>query len=131
MQTSLFRQIFAPVFTVIQLQDGWQAAFHALADTGKPFTAVVTANDLLALGCYDALAELGRSCPDDVSITGFNDMPFVDRFSPSLTTIHIPHDELGVQAALLLLERIQDPATPAKQIRLAPRIIVRGSTGPP
>ena len=108
-----------------------QAALHELTNRGKPFTAIVTANDLLALGCYDALAELGLRCPDDVSITGFNDMPFVDRFSPSLTTIHIPHDELGVQAAQLLLERIQNPDAPAKQIRLAPRIVVRASTSAP
>jgi len=48
-----------------------------------------------------------------------------------LTTLHIPHDELGVQAALLLLERIQNPDTPAKQLRLEPRMVVRGSTAAP
>jgi LacI family transcriptional regulator len=108
-----------------------QAAFHEIAQTGKPFTAVVTANDLLALGCFDAMKELGIRCPEDVSVTGFNDMPYVDRFVPPLTTLHIPHDELGAQAALLLLERIQNPETPAKQIRLEPRMIVRGSTAVP
>ncbi len=58
-------------------------------------------------------------------------MPYVDRFVPPLTTLHIPHDELGVQAALLLLERIQNPDTPAKQLRLEPRMVVRGSTAAP
>ena len=108
-----------------------QAAFNKLVETGKPFTAVVTANDLLALGVFDALEELGLSCPKDISVTGFNDMPYVDRFVPPLTTLHIPHDELGVQAALLLLERIQNPDTPAKQLRLEPRMVVRGSTATP
>ena len=108
-----------------------QAAFHELIQTGKHFTAVLTANDLLALGCYDALDELGLRCPQDISVTGFNDMPYVDRFVPPLTTLHIPHDELGVQAALLLLERIKNPDTPAKQLRLEPRMVVRGSTGVP
>src|SRR5690606_7066067 len=105
-----------------------QNALLQIIDSGKPFTAVIAANDMLALGCYDALAERGRRCPDDVSITGFNDMPFVDRFHPPLTTVHIPHHELGVQAALMLLERIRDPQAPAKLLRLEPRLIVRGST---
>ncbi len=108
-----------------------QAAFHKLIQTGKNFTAVVAANDLLALGCYDALEELGRRCPADISVTGFNDMPYVDRFVPPMTTLHIPHDELGVQAAMLLLERIENPDTPTKQLRLEPRLVVRGSTGAP
>jgi len=108
-----------------------QSAFHEIAQAGKPFTAVLTANDLLALGCYDAMDELGLRCPADISVTGFNDMPYVDRFVPPLTTLHIPHDELGVQAALLLLERIQNPDTPAKQLRLEPRMVVRGSTAAP
>ena len=108
-----------------------QSSFHELIKTGKHFTAVLAANDLLALGCYDALEELGMRCPEDISVTGFNDMPYVDRFVPPLTTLHIPHDELGVQAAMLLLERIQNPDTPTKQLRLEPRLVVRGSTAVP
>ena len=111
------------------------AAGHAsmleILDSNNPFTAVVAANDMLALGCYDALQERGLSCPDDISLTGFNDMPFVDRLSPPLTSLHIPHDELGVQAASLLLEEIRDPAFSAKTVRLDPTLIVRGSTRAP
>jgi len=94
----------------------------------KPLTAVVAANDLLALGCYDILAEHGLRCPQDVSVTGFNDMPFADRFSPPLTSLHIPHDELGVQAAGLLLEEIRDPGVARKTIRLDPQLVIRQST---
>ena len=65
-------------------------------------------NDLLALGCYDVLAERGLRCPDDVSVVGFNDMPFADRFDPPLTTVRIPHREIGAAAADLLLERLGD-----------------------
>jgi LacI family transcriptional regulator len=86
---------------------------------------------MLALGCYDALQQRGFSCPDDISVTGFNDMPFVDRLSPPLTSLHIPHDELGVQAASLLLEEIRDPAFRARTVRLDPTLIVRGSTRAP
>jgi len=107
------------------------ATLNRIMAKGKPFTAVVTANDLLALGCYDAIDAKGLNCPADISVTGFNDMPFVDRFNPPLTTLHIPLDELGVQAGLLLLERIQDPEAPARQLRLEPRIVIRGSTAPP
>ena len=98
---------------------------------GKRFTAALTANDLLALGCYDALRARGLSCPEDISITGFNDMPYVDRMNPPLTTLHIPHNTLGVKAAELLLTVIQDPDTPVQELRLAPELIVRGSTAPP
>ena len=97
----------------------------------KNFTAVLTANDLLALGCYDAMRARKLDCPQDISVTGFNDMPYVDRFAPPLTTLHIPVDEIGVQAALLLLERMAEPEAPAKQLRLEPRLVVRGSTAAP
>lgn len=103
----------------------------SILDNSRNFSAVVAANDLLALGCYDALRDRGLSCPDDISVTGFNDMPFVDRLSPPLTTVHIQHDELGVQAAKLLLEKIQDPAAAARTLQLDPTLIVRGSTAAP
>ncbi len=106
-------------------------ALNGLLDAGRPFTAVLTANDLLALGCYDALGARGLRCPQDVSITGFNDMPYVDRMNPPLTTLRIAHDALGVKAAELLLRVIEDPAVPAEELRLAPELIVRGSTAPP
>jgi LacI family transcriptional regulator len=112
-----------------------EAAGHigmlGILDRNKPFSAVVAANDLLALGCYDALEERGVSCPGDVSVTGFNDMPFVDRFSPPLTSLHIPHDELGVRAANLLLTEIRDSHAPRTTIRLDPVLVVRGSTAAP
>ncbi|MDE0004052.1 MAG: LacI family DNA-binding transcriptional regulator [Rhodospirillaceae bacterium] len=108
-----------------------QRAFTRILERTKDFTAVLSANDLLALGCYDGIRACGLRCPDDISVTGFNDMPFVDRFDPPLTTLHIPLDDLGVQAAQLLLERIRQPDAPVKQLRLEPRIVVRGSTAPP
>ena len=98
---------------------------------GAEFTALVAANDLMALGSYDAIAEHGLTCPRDVSVVGFNDMPFAARFSPPLTTVHVPQYEMGVAAAELLLERIGDPASPARETLLAPSLVVRGSTGPP
>ena len=101
-----------------------------LMDRGREFTAVVAANDLLALGCYDVFGERAVSCPDEISVVGFNDMPFADRFQPPLTTIHIPHYEIGKAAAELMLERLQDGDSSPRNIRLEPRLVVRGSTAP-
>src|SRR5215212_3744334 len=101
-----------------------------LIASGAEFTAVAAANDLLALGCYDVFAKRGVVCPEDVSVVGFNDMPFADRFQPPLTTIHIPHYEIGKAAGELMLERLQDADSPPRDVRLEPSLVVRGSTAP-
>jgi LacI family transcriptional regulator len=105
--------------------------FLSMLKTSRKFTAVVAANDLLALGCYDALLEFGLGCPADISVTGFNDMPFMNRLSPPLTSLHIPHDQIGIEAARLLLERIRNPDVPIETVNLLPKLIVRGSTAAP
>jgi LacI family transcriptional regulator len=98
---------------------------------GARFTAIAVANDMLAVGCFSALDEAGLDCPRDLSLVGFNDMPFVDRLRPPLTTIRFPHYRLGTEAAELLLARI-DHAGAAVQTRyLDPELIIRGSTAPP
>jgi LacI family transcriptional regulator len=102
-----------------------------LLDDVTDVTAIVAANDLLALGCYDVLAERGLRCPADISVVGFNDMPFADRFDPPLTTVRIPHREIGASAADLLLERLGDGGGEPRQIRLPPTFVARGSTAPP
>jgi Periplasmic binding protein-like domain len=61
---------------------------------------------MLAVGCYSALEEAGLRCPEDVSVVGFNDMPFIDRLRPALTSVRFPHYQVGTEAAQLLLERI-------------------------
>jgi LacI family transcriptional regulator, galactose operon repressor len=101
-----------------------------LLANGRRFTAVAAANDLLALGCYDVFDERGVRCPDEVSVIGFNDMPFAARFHPALTTIHIPHYEIGKAAAQLMLERLQDGGSPPREVMLRPSLVVRGSTAP-
>jgi LacI family transcriptional regulator len=100
-----------------------------LLDRRRGFTAIVAGNDLLALGCYDALEQRGLRCPDDFSVVGYNDMPFADRFSPPLTTVRVPHYELGATAAELMLEQLQEIAPPPpRQLLLAPELVIRGST---
>ncbi len=94
-------------------------------------TAVIAANDLLAMGCYDALAAAGLRCPQDFSVVGHNDIPLVDMVNPPLTTLRIQHREMGRQAAQLLLERLISPETKPVRVTLSPELIVRGSTAPP
>jgi LacI family transcriptional regulator len=55
-------------------------------------------------------------------------MPFAGKFHPPLTTIRIPHYEIGAAAADLLLERLAEPGAPARHVVLAPELVVRGST---
>jgi LacI family transcriptional regulator len=93
-------------------------------------TAVAAGNDMLAVGCFAALEEAGLNCPADLSVVGFNDMPFIDRLRPPLTTIRFPHYQLGTEAAQLLLDRIGGQGGPVRVIYLAPELVVRGSTAP-
>jgi LacI family transcriptional regulator len=110
--------------------EGARLCRQLMAD-GRRFTAIAAANDLIALGCYDVFAERGVRCPEEVSLIGFNDMPFAARFQPPLTTIHIPHYEIGKSAAQLMLERLQDANSAPRQVMLRPSLVVRGSTAPP
>jgi LacI family transcriptional regulator len=105
-------------------------AMRTLLDSGPDFTAVLAGNDLLALGVYDALAERGLRCPDDISVVGFNDMPFMDKVSPPMTTVRIPHYEIGAEAARLLLEVLNDPDRHPRSLLLPLTLVVRSSTGP-
>jgi LacI family transcriptional regulator len=102
-----------------------------LLDTATPPTAIVAGNDLVALGCYDVLEERDIRCPDRISVVGFNDMPFADRFDPPLTTIRIPHYEIGARAAELLIELRGNGLSTSPQIQLPAELVVRESTAPP
>ena len=106
-------------------------AFRELLDGTAPFTAVIAGNDLVALGCYDVIAERGLSCPGRVSIVGYNDMPFIDKLSPPLTTMRVPHYDLGSEAAQMLLDTLRDPARRPRSVLLPVSLVVRGSTAPP
>ena len=117
----------APAYT---REEGRLAALRLL-DRNIPPTAIVAANDLLALGIYDALGLRDLRCPADVSVVGHNDMPYVDMLSPPLTTVRIAQRDMGNQAARLLLDAIADPAARRERVVLEPRLIVRGSTAPP
>ncbi len=106
------------------------AAVRALLGRGMRFSALIAANDQLALGALDGLSEAGLKVPRDVSLVGFNDMPLVDRIDPPLTTLRIQHYEMGAQAARILLDELATPNPQSRTVMLKPELVVRGSTGP-
>jgi LacI family transcriptional regulator len=112
-------------------QQAGAAAFATLLDRATGATAVVAANDLVALGCYDVAAERGVRIPEDLSIVGYNDIPFTDRFAPPLTSVRIPHYQIGVKAAELMLDAIDSPGSVHVGLRLPPELRVRSSTAAP
>lgn len=124
------RGLAAPPVTVADSYSiaAGEAACAKLLGLARRISAVVAANDLLALGCYDALKRRGLACPRDMSVTGFNDMAFADRFDPPLSSVRIPHRVMGEEAARLLLARIADPRAPIQEIKLQPELVVRAST---
>ena len=106
-------------------------ALAELLDGPADFTAVIAGNDMMALGCYEALAERGLRCPQDISVVGFNDMHFADRFAPPLTTVRIPHHEMGRRAAEQLLAQIDGSgAGGERRIVLPAELVVRSSSAP-
>jgi LacI family transcriptional regulator len=120
------RVAFASSFSI---EEGYRCAKEILAaGTPNRCTAVAAGNDMLAVGCYLALDEAGLSCPADMSVIGFNDMPFIDMLRPPLTTIAFPHYQVGTEAARLLLELLNGGSDLVKVIYLPPELIIRGST---
>ena len=78
----------------------------------------------------DAMAEAGLKVPANLSLTGYDDMQFLDRMSPALTTVSVPKYEMGAQAMKSLLETLGvDSKSSPVVLRMEPRLIVRDSTG--
>jgi LacI family transcriptional regulator len=100
----------------------------ALLDARRDLTAIVAANDLLALGIYDALTARKLRCPADVSVVGHNDMPLVDMVSPPLTTVRISHREMGEEAARMMLEELSGTGHREGAVTLTPTLIIRSSS---
>ena len=121
---------------LVRFADSWSeragaAATRELLDAGAQFTAVLAGNDMTALGCYETLTACGLGVPGDVSVVGFNDMHFADRFDPPLTTVRIPHHEMGLRAAELLLARIGGGEDGPSHVVLPAKLVVRSSTRAP
>lgn len=104
-------------------------AMSQLLTLAHPPTAVFAANDIIALGAMQATAAMGKRIPQNISIIGMDDIYMASTSSPTLTTIAKPKYEIGVQAARLLLARLENGLdAPAQSVRLPCELIVRGST---
>jgi LacI family transcriptional regulator len=141
-RASAFRQAvrghrLAPGATQVRACTAYTEAAGAVA-AGKLITpdyagtAIVAGNDLIAFGALRVLAEAGLSCPGQVSLIGFNDLPLVDKLTPPLTTVRLPLAEMGALAARTLLAEIDGSGGgPAAQSLLGVELAVRGTTAAP
>ncbi len=111
--------------------EGRTVMAQLLAQPGPRPTAVFAHNDLMALGAIEAIAAAGLSCPGDISVIGYNDAPLTAFTNPPLTTIALPGYELGRFAGEMALSFIEDSSRQAHVLSLPPRLIPRGSVGPP
>ena len=118
----------------INAVDAWSIesardAARRLLVANPGITAILAANDQLAIGTIEAARSLKRRCPQDLSVVGYNDMPFMDLVDPPLTTVRVPQYDIGSESARLMLSLLlEQEATPLKQVRLTPELVVRGST---
>ncbi|HYO30403.1 MAG TPA: substrate-binding domain-containing protein, partial [Thermomicrobiales bacterium] len=110
---------------------GGADAARTLLDRGVTFTAVFAFNDQMAAGAIGALRRAGLRVPEDVSVVGFDDIPYASATFPALTTVAQPIAELGAAGVRLLLDRIARPDAPYARIELPTRLVLRESTGPP
>jgi DNA-binding LacI/PurR family transcriptional regulator len=94
----------------------------------KQFTAIVAANDQMALGVIACLREHQLSVPDDVSVVGFDDIPEARYFAPPLTTVQQDFSALGLKGIEYLLAMIENPEAAQGQYVIQPQIIIRQST---
>lgn len=104
-------------------------AFGAIIDSGTAPTAVFCGNDVLAVGALRRARELGLRVPEDVSIIGFDDIELAQITQPALTTVHVPHREMGRRAGLALARLVND-GVPLESVDLPTYPVMRGTLGP-
>lgn len=109
---------------------GYEKALILLRFSPRP-TAIVAANDLVALGVLSALREVRLRCPEDVSVVGFDDLELAEFTAPPLTSVAQPGYQMGARAADLLLERIRGLQAPPRQIVMQTVLKIRDSVAQP
>lgn len=110
---------------------GREAALDLLRHPDRP-TGLFCFSDRVAMGAYQAASALGLRIPQDLSIVGMDNLELIaDALWPGLTTVALPHYEMGRWAVTRLLDDIEGPESAAVQGKLACPLIERGSVGPP
>ena len=108
-------------------EGGRMAALRILAGGFAP-TAFICVNDIMAVGVLRALREKGLRVPEDVSVTGFDNIRLAEFCEPPLTTVHIPRDEIGRLAFAALIPDKEMPNVSGQEIILEPEVVLRAST---
>lgn len=112
-------------------EEGGATGMRHLLTNGPLPTAVSVANDLAAIGVLEVLAAEGLDVPGDISIVGYDNTAVAASHRLGLTTVDQPRHDMGRMAAELILDRISQDRTTARHVVLAPKLVVRESTGPP
>ena len=113
--------------TSYDIERGAEAFDELLDMTDRP-TAIICGNDVLAVGALSRARERGIDVPGDVSITGFDDIELARIVEPALTTVHVPHREMGRKAARELVDLVEGKS-PGKSAILQTSLEVRESLG--
>ncbi|WP_245881709.1 LacI family DNA-binding transcriptional regulator, partial [Streptomyces milbemycinicus] len=113
----------------LTVDEGRRAAERALTHPGPRPTALVCDDDILAAGACKAARRLGLRVPDDVSVTGFDDLALATAVDPELTTVRLPAEEVGAAGMRALMAVLADE--PARDTSLPVELVPRGSTAPP
>jgi len=108
-------------------QSGFEAA-QKLLSLPEPPTAIFACNDLMAVGAISAAIKSGRSVPGQLSVVGFDDIQLASYVNPPLTTVAQPTYDVGMLAAKLLMERLQDRDLPPRRQYLETQLVIREST---
>lgn len=111
------------------LDSSYNAACQ-LINRAEPFSAIFCANDETAIGTIKALQDNGFMVPEDISVISIDDIEMARYFTPMLTTVHIPINELGKQAVKSLIDRIENGHTLPMKIELPFSLSLRNSCGP-
>ena len=119
-----------PIIEEVYSLAGGRRACASLLQRRPAPTALICGNDVLAVGAMTQVKALGMRVPDDVSITGFDDIELAEVAEPGLTTVHVPHRRMGQAAARILLA-IRDGTTRAEGIELETSLVIRESLGDP
>ncbi|MFY0691756.1 MAG: LacI family DNA-binding transcriptional regulator [Paracoccaceae bacterium] len=119
-----------PIFETSYSVDAGASAFEQLMRGTERPTAVICGNDVLAVGAMKQARALGLSVPRDVSVTGFDDIELATIVEPALTTVHVPHREMGARAARMLVDIVEGKSS-GRALELDTTIRLRGSLAPP
>jgi DNA-binding LacI/PurR family transcriptional regulator len=112
------------------MESGHHHAMQLLESAPRP-TAIFCTNNMMALGALAAIQELGLSCPDEISLLGFDDFYWSTLLRPRLTVVRQPARELGTVAARLLIDHLEKRAKNVTPVLLATELVVRDSCAPP